>query len=116
KISAPGQLPTHYAPKTPLRLIDDADLFSPRPNERVALLAWKTSRSGISAADFHKWRTTEHRSLNFVAIRQLSDKQDLREAAANLFHHLRELYVLDNVDVIVAERVPDRGLGSAIMG
>jgi L-threonylcarbamoyladenylate synthase len=50
----------------------------------------------------------------FVAIRNLSEKQDLREAAANLFRFLRELDELD-VDLIVAERVPDQGLGAAIL-
>src|SRR5207249_1073425 len=28
-ISSPGQLPSHYAPRTPLRLIDNAEAFSP---------------------------------------------------------------------------------------
>src|SRR4029077_16368992 len=34
KVSAPGQLPVHYAPKTPLRLIDDVNSFSPDKNQR----------------------------------------------------------------------------------
>jgi L-threonylcarbamoyladenylate synthase len=38
----------------------------------------------------------------------------LREAAANLFRYLRELDAL-GLDLIVAERVPSRGLGAAIM-
>ena len=111
KISSPGQLPKHYAPKTPLRLIDDARTFVPENNQRVALLAWKTSRKGdlqiVPAVG-------DRRSLKFVAVRQLSEKQDLREAAANLFRCLRELDQA-NLDFIVAEKVPDEGLGSAIM-
>ena len=110
KISAPGQLPTHYAPNTPLRLIDSAKSFKPEENQRVALLAW-TSRKG----DFQIAPATgNRRSLKFVAVRQLSEKGDLREAAANLFRYLREFDALD-VDLIVAERVPDHGLGAAIM-
>ena len=50
----------------------------------------------------------------FAAVRRLSERQDLREAAANLFHYLRELDDLD-IDLIVAEQVPGRGLGAAIM-
>ncbi len=115
KISAPGQLPTHYAPKTPLCLIDDADSFYPKRNERVALLAWKSSRSGFPATEFDVPRTRDRRSLKFVAIRQLSDKHDLRESAANLFRYLRELDAVEDIDLIVVERVPDRGLGAAIM-
>jgi L-threonylcarbamoyladenylate synthase len=97
-ISAPGQLPSHYAPKTPLRLIDDATCFSPAEKERVGLLAWNPVRS----------------KKNFRAIRRLSEKQDLLEAAANLFRYLHELDEFD-LDLIVAERVPRQTLGAAIM-
>lgn len=95
KISAPGQLPSHYAPNKPLKLVDNADETR---DERVGLLAWNPLTHG-----------------NFAAVRRLSEKQDLREAAANLFRYLRELDANDDVDLIVAERVPDRGLGAAIM-
>jgi L-threonylcarbamoyladenylate synthase len=99
KISAPGQLPTHYAPKTPLRLIDNARTFTPEEKQRVGLLAWNafTPEEG-----------------RFAAVRTLSEHQDLREAAANLFRSLRELDDLD-LDLIVAERVPAQGLGAAIL-
>jgi len=98
KISAPGQLLKHYAPKAPLQLIENANSFSPKQNQRCALLAWNALAN----------------DKRFVAIRNLSERQDLRQAAANLFRCLRELDVLD-VDLIVAERVPDQGLGAAIM-
>jgi len=98
KVSAPGQLPVHYAPKTPLRLIDDVNSFSPDKNQRVGLLAWNPIES----------------KKNFAAVRCLSERQDVREAAANLFRYLRELDV-PNIDLIVAERVPDQGLGAAIV-
>jgi L-threonylcarbamoyladenylate synthase len=102
KVSAPGQFPSHYAPKTPLRLIDNAETFPPEKNRRVGLLAWGPRRSG------------DRRSLKFAAIRRLSEKQDLGEAAASLFRYLRELDAL-SLDLIVAERVPSRGLGAAIL-
>ncbi|PYL55984.1 MAG: threonylcarbamoyl-AMP synthase [Verrucomicrobia bacterium] len=80
---APGQLPSHYAPKTRLRLIDNAESFASKQAKRVGLLAWNPlSRKGdlqIAPA------LTDRRSLKFVAVRQLSEHQDLREAAANLF-------------------------------
>ena len=101
RISAPGQLPSHYRPTTPLRLIDNAEEFSPQKSQRIGLLAWHAG-------------SNDHRSLKFAAVRSLSERQDLREAAANLFRHLRELDVL-GLDIIVAERVPSRGLGAAIM-
>ena len=98
KISAPGQLPSHYAPKTALELIDNAESFSPKKNQRVGLLAWHSIES----------------QKNFTAARRLSEREDLREAAANLFRYLRELDAL-NLDLILAERVPSQGLGAAIM-
>ena len=98
KISVPGQLPSHYAPKTPLRIVDNLKSFTPMTNERCALLAWTPIKN----------------DERFVAIRNLSRQQDLREAAANLFRYLRELDALD-VDLIVAERVPGEGLGAAIL-
>jgi len=99
KISSPGQLPSHYAPKTPLRLIENAETFFPQKNQRVGLLAWSGPFRSFQA---------------FAAVRNLSDRGDLREAAANLFRYLRELDAL-GLDLIVAERVPCEGLGSAIM-
>ena len=98
KISAPGQLPLHYSPKTPLRLIDNAESFLPRENQRVGLLAWNPMEA----------------EKKFAAVHLLSERQDLREAAANLFRHLRELDQ-SALDLIVAERVPSRGLGAAIL-
>src|SRR5437870_5979923 len=65
KISAPGQLPSHYAPKTPLRLLENINSFSPAENQRVALLAWDPVEP----------------KERFVVIRRLSERSDLREAA-----------------------------------
>jgi L-threonylcarbamoyladenylate synthase len=97
-VSAPGQLPSHYAPRTPLRLIDTAESFPLLKNHRVGLLAWNASIP----------------EEKFAAVRTLSQRKDLRDAAANLFRCLRELDELD-LDLIVAERVPARGLGAAIL-
>lgn len=96
-ISAPGQLPVHYAPKTPLQLIDYAKSFSRGTKGRIGLLAWYPVES----------------EKDYTIVRQLSETDDLREAAANLFRYLRELDRSD-VDLIVAEQVPEEGLGAAI--
>ena len=109
RISAPGQLPSHYTPTTPLRLIDKAEAFPSQKNQRVGLLAW----SGAFPSPTSPQLETSC-SEAFAAVRNLSDCGDLREAASNLFRYLRELDAL-GLDLIVAERVPSRGLGAAIM-
>ena len=72
KISAPGQLPSHYAPKTPLRLIDNAEDFLPQKNQRVGLLAWHARRGDLQLA---QRRTGDRRSLKFAAVRSLSERK-----------------------------------------
>lgn len=94
---APGQLPSHYAPATPLILVDDPSSFAAPANKKCGLLAWRSS-AGPS---------------QFAEVRLLSSREDLREAAANLFRCLRELDRL-KLDLIVAEKLPDEGLGAAI--
>src|SRR3954469_25941231 len=54
---APGQLPSHYAPRTPLLLIDDASSFLPTSGKRVGLLSWKSAEFG-----------------SFAEVRRLSDR------------------------------------------
>jgi len=98
RVSAPGQSPSHYAPKTPLRVVKNIKVFSPKKTQRVGLLAWSPVRS----------------KSRFAAVRCLSERQDMCEAAANLFRYVRELDSLE-LDLIVAERVPPRGLGAAIL-
>ena len=102
RISAPGQLPSHYAPTTPLRLIGNVEDFFPQKDQRVGLLAWESNEGSADTRE------------RFAAVRNLSKRQDLREAAAKLFRYLRELDAL-GLDLIVAERVPADGLGAAIM-
>ena len=93
---APGQLPSHYAPKTPLILIEDSATFVCPTGKRCGLLGWKRPERD-----------------QFAEVRRLSKRQDLVEAATNLFRCLRELDG-HGLDLIVAEKVPDQGLGAAI--
>jgi L-threonylcarbamoyladenylate synthase len=93
---APGQMPSHYAPRTPLILVDDAAAFDPGTEKRCGLLSWRTKSDG-----------------RFAEIRLLSERQNFAEAATNLFRFLRELDAC-NLDLIVAEQLPENGLGAAI--
>jgi L-threonylcarbamoyladenylate synthase len=91
-VPAPGMLASHYAPSAVLRL----DVREVRPGE--ALLAFGPGE--VSGAD------------RAVAMRNLSAKGDLREAAAALFGTLRELDGL--ADAIAVAPIPETGLGEAI--
>ncbi len=95
-LESPGQLARHYSPRTPMRLVTSVAEFSPSNGQRVGLLAFQQPTEG------------------FDLIEVLSDDGDLREAAANLFAALRRLDEAE-LDLIVAESVPEHGLGVAIM-
>lgn len=88
---APGQLASHYATRTPLRL----NASSVGPGE--ALLAFGTPLP----------------SSHIVQALNLSPAGDLIEAASNLFSHLRSLDALGAAAIAVMP-IPHHGLGEAI--
>jgi L-threonylcarbamoyladenylate synthase len=93
---APGQLLSHYAPRTPLRL---ATPSSPLPSGiRVGLVALRAESVDVG---------------EYTVIERLSPTGDLREAAQNLFSSLKRLDGA-SLDLIVAHPVPREGLGAAI--
>ncbi len=97
--SSPGQLPSHYAPGTPLQLLGhagEADAW--QGTERAGLLSWSRST----------------RPRRFAAMEVLTPRNDPREAAARLFAAMRRLDAL-GLDLIVAEPPPPSGLGAAII-
>jgi L-threonylcarbamoyladenylate synthase len=94
--TAPGQLPSHYAPRTPIVLGGHGDDVP--PDARIGLLCFRP----------------RHGSKGFAAVEVLSRDGDLREAAVNLFAALHRLDAL-GLDMIVADDVPETGLGVAIM-
>jgi L-threonylcarbamoyladenylate synthase len=98
KPSAPGMLPRHYAPRTPIRIDSCRGKIDSCGGKRIGLLAFRQRKN----------------ASEFDHIEILSEKGDLREAAANLFSAIRRLDAL-NLDLILAESVPEMGLGSAIM-
>jgi L-threonylcarbamoyladenylate synthase len=114
-ISAPGQLPTHYAPRTKLIAVESVKKFVPPGGKRVGALSFRPlaevgdpgPRSTTAATD------ALGEVANFIAVRHLSESSNLWEAATNLFRMLRELDA-ENLDLIVAERVPGEGIGAAI--
>jgi L-threonylcarbamoyladenylate synthase len=100
----PGQLPSHYAPRTPLRLLEKPEDFMPEEGKRYALLSYRGDEEDgyLSLAD---WKQT-------LTLSPGNGK--LPEAAVRFFHCLRQLDEC-GADEIIAEPVPERGLGAAIM-
>lgn len=96
---APGLLESHYAPSTPFVL---GNLEESIP---------QYIQSGVPFAVLSFCKNWESVSNSKQLI--LSEKGDLKEAAANLFSHMRKLDEL-KVEVILAELMPDFGLGKAI--
>jgi len=101
---APGQLPSHYAPLTPLILLESPADFKPEPGKKYGLLSYR-GEDDSPYVSLHDWEIVE-------ALSPGSGK--LAEAAIRLFYVMR---LLDEagLDAIIAEPVSETGLGVAIM-
>ena len=95
KCLTPGEMPYHYAPAKPLKLISRVDEIK---SEDSSFLAFTTPAGKPPSRH----------------VKILSPEGDLKEAAANFFSYLIELDH-DDVEIIYAERVPETGIGRAIM-
>jgi L-threonylcarbamoyladenylate synthase len=95
--NTPGQLKSHYATHTPLYLGNIDELVPQFAGKKIILIHFNQYHSGIS------------KDQQFV----LSASRSADEAAKNLFRVLREADRI-NADVILAELLPDEGLGKAV--
>ena len=94
---APGMLKSHYAPGKPLYFDNPGEMIQDFEGKRIGFLGFMTR-------------------LEFLPPdRQLilSPHGDLHEAAVNLFSFMRQFEKLP-VDLILAEKLPEIGLGRAI--
>jgi L-threonylcarbamoyladenylate synthase len=95
---APGQLPRHYAPRTALTLVRAVEDIPLAERASAALLL----PHPVAGA------------TGFRHVELLAEREDLIQAAANLFGCLRKLDAGGH-ERIYAVAVPERGLGRAIM-
>lgn len=93
-VPAPGTMKRHYSPGTPLFLEGDPAL---------------EEKSGSLGRILFGDRDVTDASVTI----NLSPSGDLRDAAIHLYHSLRQLDK-HQLDYIVADRLPDQGLGRAI--
>ncbi len=102
---APGRMGAHYAPEPLLTIVPAGRRVVPgHPGERLGLLA--ASEAGRARA--------ERTGGPFAAVEVLAPDGDPVRAAARLFDALHALNEA-GLDRIVAQPVPERGLGRAVM-
>ena len=92
--AAPGMLTSHYAPRKPVFVGNIRELMHSFASQKIGVLSFKE--------DFQ-----------IESQRILSKTGNFTEAASNLFAYLRELDQM-NIDVILAEYLPNENLGRAI--
>jgi L-threonylcarbamoyladenylate synthase len=90
--------PRHYAPRTPVLLDWSEKKLEEYRGKKIGFLLFKK----------------QNNFLKSHPVEVLSKKGDFREAAANLFSAIRRLDAL-KLDFILAESIPETGLGRAIM-
>ena len=100
---APGQLPSHYAPSKPLSLLNAKKNFTPQVGIRYGLISY---RGDSPLAEQECWQ-------HIIALSPGSGR--LAEAAVRLFAVMRTMDEKEDIDQIVAEELPETGLGRAMM-
>ena len=86
---APGQFPLHYSPGIPLR----TNVKDPKKNEAFLLI--------------------KKRKITFKNYYYLSKKNDLKQAAKNLYSLLRNIKK-DGYNMIAVEKIPNIGIGKTL--
>jgi len=117
--SSPGLMESHYAPRARLRLFEAGGIGQALALDPAAAPGGPESEAGLPLRvaalvfDAAAAAALGPAAARFAALRSLSGRGDLVEAAAALFALLHELDSL-GMDEIWAESVPARGLGPAI--
>lgn len=87
-LASPGLLKSHYSPSKPLYLIEPGTLYSNTLLDRL-----------------------NPQKMGYLSF----SRRDLKDVAVNLFQELHNLEDDPNIEYIVAETVPETGIGRAIM-
>jgi L-threonylcarbamoyladenylate synthase len=95
KLASPGLLKSHYSPDKPFFISGNCDF--PFDKSKAGFLSF-------SLKDVKGYKIVEY----------LSDNSDLKQAAVNLFGAMHRLEDAE-IDFIVAEPLPEHGIGIAIM-
>jgi len=109
--SSPGQLKSHYAPKTPLVLFNREEIINQPDSARCAGRD-RTALLFFDGSTRDEWQKTD-KPLKIAIIKVLSENGDPLEAASRLFEILHEIDN-SNISQIIAQLAPQQGLGEAI--
>ncbi|NNE32580.1 MAG: threonylcarbamoyl-AMP synthase [Winogradskyella sp.] len=97
-VEAPGMLARHYAPKTRTILTKNIiKVIEENSSGKIGVLAFKN--------------TIKHENVTFQIV--LSETANMEEAASKLYDALHQLDE-KNLDIIIAEKLPTKGLGKSI--
>ncbi len=106
--NSPGKYPQHYSPKARVIVVEEG----PSQAEEVVAVASDMNSGGHRVGIMAK---EEHASMyGGFDVKELGPAEDGKTCALKLFHLLRE-FDSENVDIIVAEAIPEKGLGLAVM-
>ncbi len=95
---APGMLSKHYSPRTPLILTDALEeTIETNMDKKIGVLTFRPQTFTLQTP------------IHLI----LSENENLEEAASRLYASLHQLDELD-LDLIIAEKFPDQGLGQTI--
>ena len=95
---APGMLSQHYSPRTKMILTTDMQSeIAKFKNKKIGVLSFKS----------------ENQKNQVIKIETLSKTGNLKEAASNFYHALHSLDSSD-LDLIIAEKLPNEGLGKTL--
>lgn len=109
KARSPGMKYKHYAPKAKLIVVEGETIAVINKIKELALIyADKGLKVGILSTD-----ETSHK-YDIGIVKSLGSRNNLVEIAKSVFKLLRE-FDKEGVDIILAEGVPSKGLGLAVM-
>jgi L-threonylcarbamoyladenylate synthase len=95
-LQSPGLLKSHYSPKIPLYILGEEQVNS--SSKKIGFLTFGTNKE----------------KNNDIVVENLSPTKNLKEAATKLYEALHRLEE-SGVELIIAEPVPETGIGIAIM-
>ena len=111
-VEAPGMMKSHYAPWTSFNLIGQSVPDMIKELEPIQK-AFQTKEILWPRLGLILYQGKLETSL-FETIEPLSAEGDLFEVASNLFRVVRKLDKM-NLDFILAERIPEKSVGAAVM-